>query len=121
MHAVFLVHAIRAGMDMGIVNAGQIAVYDDLDPELREACEDVVLNRRKDATERLLALAERFKSGGKERKAPGLFWRNGPGEERLGPAALPPIHHFLRAGNEGRGPRPEGPPPPSAGPAHDGA
>ncbi len=49
MHSVFLYHAIKAGMDMGIVNAGQIAVYDDLDPELREACEDVVLNRRPDA------------------------------------------------------------------------
>ena len=59
MHSVFLYHAITAGMDMGIVNAGQMAVYDDLDPELREACEDVVLNRRADAAERLLALAER--------------------------------------------------------------
>ena len=55
MHSVFLYHAIKAGMDMGIVNAGQMAVYDDLDPELREACEDVVLNRRDDAAERLLA------------------------------------------------------------------
>ena len=60
MHSVFLYHAIKAGMDMGIVNAGQLAVYDDLDPELREACEDVVLNRRADATERLLALAEQL-------------------------------------------------------------
>ena len=54
MHSVFLKHAIKAGMDMGIVNAGQIAVRDDLDPELREACEDVVLNRRGDAAERRL-------------------------------------------------------------------
>src|SRR5690606_38347060 len=61
MHAVFLYHAIPAGMDMGIVNAGQLAVYDSLDPELREACEDVILNRRDDATERLLDLAERYK------------------------------------------------------------
>src|SRR5215475_7562900 len=60
MHSVFLYHAIKAGMDMGIVNAGQIAVYDDLDPELREACEDVVLNRRAEAAERLLALAQKF-------------------------------------------------------------
>src|ERR671926_317576 len=60
MHAVFLYHAIKAGMDLGIVNAGQIAVYDDLDPELREACEDVVLNRRRDAAERLLAVAHPF-------------------------------------------------------------
>ncbi len=68
MHSVFLYHAIQAGMDMGIVNAGQMAVYDDLDPELREACEDVVLNRRPDASERLLALAEqipRRRAGGK--------------------------------------------------------
>ena len=61
MHSVFLLHAIRAGMDMGIVNAGQMAVYDDLDPELKEACEDVVLNRRPDGAERLLALAERYR------------------------------------------------------------
>ncbi len=60
MHSVFLFHAIKAGMDMGIVNAGQMAVYDDLDPELREACEDVVLNRRPDAAERLLDLAKKF-------------------------------------------------------------
>ena len=69
MHAVFLAHAIAAGMDMGIVNAGQIAVYDDIDPELREACLDVVLNRRADAADRLLALAE---------PSP----RSGPGKER---------------------------------------
>src|SRR5207344_2414672 len=60
MHSVFLYHAIKAGMDMGIVNAGQMAVYDDLNPELREACEDVVLNRRDDAAELLLGLAQRF-------------------------------------------------------------
>src|SRR6187431_88453 len=61
MHAVFLYHAIRAGMDMGIVNAGQMIVYDDIDPELRQLCEDVILNRREDATERLLEAAARFK------------------------------------------------------------
>src|SRR6202043_1727277 len=61
MHSVFLYHAIRAGMDMGIVNAGQMAVYDDLDTELREACEDAVLNRRPDAADRLLAIADRFR------------------------------------------------------------
>src|SRR6202000_1212021 len=65
MHAVFLYHAIKAGMDMGIVNAGQLAVYDDLDPELRGACEDVVLNRRADAAERLLGLAQRDRGRGK--------------------------------------------------------
>src|SRR5947209_11082772 len=76
MHSVFLYHAIAAGMDMGIVNAGQLAFYDDLDPELREPCEDVVLNRRKHATERLLALAECFKSASRARKDPALPWRH---------------------------------------------
>ena len=66
MHAVFLYHAIQAGMDMGIVNAGQLAVYETIEPELREACEDVVLDRRADATERLLAIAERYR--GKARR-----------------------------------------------------
>src|SRR5579872_2310684 len=76
MHAVFLYHAIQAGMDMGIVNAGQLAVYETIEPELRDACEDVVLNRRADATERLLALAERYRGGaGKEAKAQDLTWR----------------------------------------------
>src|SRR5256885_16612925 len=72
MHSVFLYHAIKAGMDMGIVNAGQMAVYDDLNPELREACEDVVLNRRSDAAERLLALAERYRGQGVEKKQADL-------------------------------------------------
>ncbi len=64
MHAVFLYHAIQAGMDMGIVNAGQLAVYDGIDAELREACEDVVLNRRADSTERMLEIAERYRGQG---------------------------------------------------------
>ncbi len=63
IHAVFLYHAIRAGMDMGIVNAGALPIYDDLEPELRERVEDVVLNRRKDSTERLLEIAERYRKG----------------------------------------------------------
>ena len=76
MHAVFLYHAIQAGMDMGIVNAGQLAVYETIEPELREACEDVVLNRRADATERLLTLAERYRGGAaREGKAQDLSWR----------------------------------------------
>ena len=83
MHSVFLYHAIKAGMDMGIVNAGQMAVYDDLDPELREACEDVVLNRRPDATERLLALAERYPRAGHARRrkpiSPGANGRSSSG------------------------------------------
>src|SRR5262249_59410847 len=82
MHSVFLYHAIKAGMDMGIVNAGQIAVYDDLDPELREACEDVVLNRRPDAAERLLNLAKKFHGAGQEVKEADLAWREAAGEKK---------------------------------------
>jgi 5-methyltetrahydrofolate--homocysteine methyltransferase len=95
MHAVFLMHAIKAGMDMGIVNAGQIAVYDDLDPELREACEDVVLNRRADAAERLLALAERHRGHGKEKKEADLSWREMPVEKRLSHALVHGITDFI--------------------------
>jgi 5-methyltetrahydrofolate--homocysteine methyltransferase len=96
MHAVFLYHAIQAGMDMGIVNAGQLAVYDTIDPELREACEDVVLNRRADGTERLLALAERYKgSAGVEAKARDLAWRDWPVEKRLEHALVNGINEFI--------------------------
>jgi 5-methyltetrahydrofolate--homocysteine methyltransferase len=95
MHSVFLFHAIKAGMDLGIVNAGQIAVYDDLDPELREACEDVVLNRRKDATERLLALAERYKGHGKEKKEADLAWREATVDKRLAHALVHGITDFI--------------------------
>ena len=83
MHTVFLYHAIRAGMDMGIVNAGQLGVYDDLDPELRELCEDVVLNRRPDATDRLLEAADRFRGSGAKKQTPDLAWRERPVAERL--------------------------------------
>ncbi|MDG4869667.1 dihydropteroate synthase, partial [Guyparkeria sp. 1SP6A2] len=69
IHTVFLYHAIQAGMDMGIVNAGMIGVYDDLDAELRERVEDVVLNRRPDAGERLIEIADRAKSAGKDDSA----------------------------------------------------
>src|SRR5271163_1850521 len=76
IHAVFLYHAIQAGMDMGIVNAGQLAVYETIEPGLREACEDVVLNRRADATERMLTIAERYRGGAaREAKAQDLSWR----------------------------------------------
>jgi 5-methyltetrahydrofolate--homocysteine methyltransferase len=97
MHSVFLKHAIAAGMDMGIVNAGQIAVYDDLDPELREACEDVVLNRRGDAAERLLALAERHRGAGKEKKEADLSWREWPVEKRLSHSLVHGITDFIAA------------------------
>ena len=95
MHAVFLTHAIAAGMDMGIVNAGQIAVYDDLDPELRAACEDVALNRRADAAERLLALAERHRGHGREKKEADLSWREWPVEKRLSHALVHGITDFI--------------------------
>lgn len=87
IHTVFLYHAIRAGMTMGIVNAGQLGVYEDIDPTLREAVEDVVLNRRADAGERLVQLAETIKAGGKERKE-DLAWRAEPVEKRLAHALV---------------------------------
>jgi 5-methyltetrahydrofolate--homocysteine methyltransferase len=97
MHSVFLFHAIKAGMDLGIVNAGQIAVYDDLDPELREACEDVVLNRRPDAAERLLALAEKFRGAGQAAREVDLAWRERPVEKRLCHALVHGITDFIEA------------------------
>ena len=101
MHAVFLYHAIQAGMDMGIVNAGQLAVYESIDPELREACEDVVLNRRPDATERLLELAERYKgTAGQEHKGKDLSWRERPVEERIAHALVNGITEFIEADTE---------------------
>ncbi len=83
IHVVFLYHAIRAGMTMGIVNAGALPLYDDLDPELRERVEDVVLNRRKDATERLLEIADRYKGRKGEKKVEDLAWREGDVRARL--------------------------------------
>ena len=97
MHSVFLFHAIKAGMDMGIVNAGQMAVYDDLDPELREACEDVVLNRRSDAAERLLKLAEKFRGKGQEAKEVDLAWRERPVDKRLAHALVHGFTDFIAA------------------------
>ncbi|MFZ2067555.1 MAG: methionine synthase [Xanthobacteraceae bacterium] len=96
MHSVFLYHAIAAGMDMGIVNAGQMAVYDDLDPALRQACEDVVLNRRADAAERLLALAEQHRGGAaREKREADLSWREWPVEKRLTHALVHGITDFI--------------------------
>ncbi len=100
MHSVFLYHAIKAGMDMGIVNAGQMAVYDDLDPELREACEDVVLNRRADASERLLTIAERFRGHGTEKKEVDRAWREWPVERRLAHALVHGITDFIEVDTE---------------------
>ncbi len=101
MHAVFLYHAIQVGMDMGIVNAGQLAVYESIDPELRDACEDVVLNRRDDATERLLDLAERYKgSAGKEARERDLAWREWSVAERISHALVNGITEFIDVDTE---------------------
>ncbi|WP_378946115.1 methionine synthase [Mesorhizobium sp. ANAO-SY3R2] len=105
MHAVFLYHAIQAGMDMGIVNAGQLAVYESIDPELREACEDVVLNRKPKAggtaTERMLELAERYRgAAGKEAREKDLAWREWPVAKRLEHALVNGITEFIEADTE---------------------
>ena len=97
MHSVFLYHAITAGMDMGIVNAGQLAVYERIDTELREACEDVVLARRADATERLLAIAERFREKTQEAKEKDIAWRGETVSKRLEHALVNGITDFIEA------------------------
>jgi 5-methyltetrahydrofolate--homocysteine methyltransferase len=99
MHAAFLFHAIRAGLDMGIVNAGQLAVYEEIEPELRERVEDVLLNRRDDATERLVDFAERVKAKG---KAPikDEAWRAEPVEERLKHALVKGIVDYIDVDTE---------------------
>jgi len=94
MHAVFLYHAVGAGMDMGIVNAGQLAVYADIDEDLRDKVEDVVLNRREDATERLLAVADEAKGVSKD-KAEDLSWREGSVTERLTHALVRGITDYV--------------------------
>jgi 5-methyltetrahydrofolate--homocysteine methyltransferase len=101
IHAVFLYHAIDAGLTMGIVNAGQLAVYDEIDDELREAVEDVVLNRRGDATERLLALAEEYRDRGEATKEDEtLEWRMWPVERRLGHALVKGIAEHVEEDTE---------------------
>ena len=95
MHSVFLYHAIKAGLDMAIVNAGQLAVYDDIPDDLREAVEDVILNRRPDATERLLDEAEKYKGQtGKQRKE-DLSWREADVNKRLSHALVHGITEFI--------------------------
>ena len=94
IHTVFLYHAIKAGMTMGIVNAGMIGVYDDLEPELRERVEDVVLNRREDATERMIEFAATLKAGGK-REEQNLEWRGEPVEKRLAHALVHGITQWI--------------------------
>ena len=96
MHSVFLYHAIRAGMTMGIVNAGQLAIYEDIPPRLREAVEDVVLARRQDATERLLALAGEFRGGaGAKRETDDLAWREWPVQKRLEHALVKGLDEYV--------------------------
>jgi 5-methyltetrahydrofolate--homocysteine methyltransferase len=99
MHAAFLFHAIRAGLDMGIVNAGQLAVYEEIDPELRERVEDVLLNRRDDATERLIDFAENVKAKDKTPVA-DKAWRKDPVEERLKHALVKGIVDFIDVDTE---------------------
>ena len=94
IHTAFLYHAIQAGMDMGIVNAGQLGVYANLDPELKERVEDVLLNRREDSTERLVTFAENVKGGAKE-KVEDLSWRQLPVNERLSHALVQGITQYI--------------------------
>ncbi|MEM9839251.1 MAG: methionine synthase [Pseudomonadota bacterium] len=95
MHSVFLYHAIRAGMDMGIVNAGQLAIYDDIPASLKEPVEDVILNRREDATERLLDVAEQFKGQGTKAREQDLSWREEVVEKRLEYALVKGITEYI--------------------------
>jgi len=99
MHAVFLYHAIRAGLDMGIVNAGQLAVYEDVDPELLERVEDVIFNRRPDATERLVEIADRMRGEGTKREL-DLRWREATVEKRIEHALVHGIVDFVEADTE---------------------
>ena len=100
MHSVFLYHAIRAGMDMGIVNAGQLAIYEQIEPELRELVEDVILNRRPDATERLLGIAGRYKGEAGAKQQTDLAWREWPVVKRLEHALVRGIDEFIVADTE---------------------
>ncbi len=120
MHTVFLYHAIQAGMDMGIVNAGQLGQYDDIEPELRELVEDVILNRREDATDRLLEAAERYKGGASAGKEKDLSWREKPVEERLTYALVHGIGAYVEEDTEEARQRAERPLHVIEGPLMDG-
>ncbi|HEY5851216.1 MAG TPA: methionine synthase [Lysobacter sp.] len=100
IHVVFLYHAIRAGMDMGIVNAGALPLYDDLEADLRERVEDVVLNRRSDGTERLLEIADRFKGKKGEKRVEDLAWRERPVRERLSHSLVHGIDQYIETDTE---------------------
>jgi 5-methyltetrahydrofolate--homocysteine methyltransferase len=99
IHAVFLYHSIKAGMDMGIVNAGQLVVYDEIEPQLKELCEDVILNKRPDATERLVTFAETVKAKGKE-EVKDEAWRNASVEERLKHSLVNGITDYIEQDTE---------------------
>jgi 5-methyltetrahydrofolate--homocysteine methyltransferase len=100
MHSVFLYHAIQAGMDMGIVNAGELPVYDQIEPELREAVEDVILNRKAGATERLVDLAPKYKGGKSVARVVDLKWRDAPVAKRLEHALVHGITDYIDADTE---------------------
>lgn len=100
IHVVFLYHAIRAGMDMGIVNAGALPLYDDLDSDLRERVEDVVLNRRADGTERLLEIADRYKGKKGEKRVEDLAWRERPVRDRLSHSLVHGIDQWIEEDTE---------------------
>src|SRR4029077_18525678 len=99
MHAAFLYHAIRAGLDMGIVNAGQLAVYEDIEPELLERVEDVLFNKRPDATERLVEIADRVRGEGTKREV-DLKWREATVGKRLEYALVHGIVDFIEDDTE---------------------
>ncbi|CTP87195.1 Methionine synthase [Xanthomonas translucens pv. poae] len=100
IHSVFLYHAIAAGMDMGIVNAGGMPIYDDLDPDLRERVEDVILNRRRDGTERLLEIAERYKGKKGQSSVEDLSWREKPVRARLAHALVHGVDAYVELDTE---------------------
>ena len=95
IHAVFLYHAVKAGLRMGIVNAGQLAIYEEIPPALRERAEDLVLNRRPDATERLLEVADQFSGQGGKAREEDLSWREAPVAERLRHALVKGLNQHI--------------------------
>ncbi len=119
MHSAFLYHAIKAGLDMGIVNAGQLVVYEDIGPELLEHVEDVIFNRRPDATERLVELATRVQGEGTKRER-DLSWREAPVEERLSYALVHGVVDFIEDDTEEARQRAERPLDVIEGPLMDG-
>ncbi|NQX79666.1 MAG: methionine synthase [Hyphomicrobiaceae bacterium] len=100
MHSVFLYHAIKAGLDMAIVNAGQIAIYDEIEPELKELCEDVILNRRTNAVDGLLTRAQSFRDNNEKRKIPNQAWRQKEVTERIKHALINGVNDFIEYDTE---------------------